>query len=215
MAAAAPYVGPDPGAGQYSLYKAQADTAYANAQAQISNQRGSFLQGQGLTGQYDASGNYTGFAVDGSNPGGAYQQLQGADASAMQRSDAALGAIGFGGGLAQQHHEAAQNAVSQNAADWATNAQGQLAAYGQQGTDASNNYQGGLYQDFLGNMKASIDAGQFNPASYVGLDIPGYGTFTADDAKALGISLGIGTPASTTPPPAWKPPKGPKARKGA
>jgi hypothetical protein len=165
-----------PGAGQYGVYSAGVINAYQQAQAAVQQQRGSFLQGQGLTGQYDANGNYIGFGVDANAPGGAYQQMQQQNAQSGMQSDAALGALGFGGGVAQQHSEATQQGVSQNAANWASNALGNLGGFSQQ--EQQNTQQEGsqLYSGLLSDITSAIANGTYNPANYSGINIPGYGT---------------------------------------
>lgn len=191
------YVGPTPGSGQYGMYQAQAENAYASAIQQIGSQRGQFLSQQGLTGQYDGSGNFTGFDY-GSDPNGAYQQMNAHNAGQGAADDAAIGATGFRGGLVNQQHEAAQSAYSQNATNWATNAQGQLNQYQQQGIQAGDQYTNSLFDGLNTSIQTAIQNGTYNPADYSGLSI---------DGQAVTPPPGAGPPAGgTTDPGAWKPP---------
>lgn len=186
MAAATPatggsgtYTGPVPGSGSYGLYKAQADAAYAAAEAKIAAQRGQFLQNSGLVGEYDPSGAYTGFHINASDPTGSYQQMQMANALTGQQNDAAVAGMGFqGGGLTKAMHEKSQQGLQDNASNWAQNVVQQIGAFGQADQSATQQYGDQLYTNLLNDVQTAIQNGTYNPANYNGISIPGYGDIT-------------------------------------
>ncbi len=180
------YNGPTPGAGAFGVYQTQADQAYQSAVAATQAQRAQFLTSQGLDGQYDpTTGAFTGVSIDPNAPGGAYQQMLGQNTQAVGQQHAAASALGFGGGLAQQQQEQAQQAVSANAANWANQAVGTLAGFNQQDIQASQTQQNNEVGELENEINTAIQNGTFNPANYVGLTIPGYGTITAQTIGAL------------------------------
>lgn len=199
----ATYTGPTPGSGQYGLLQAQADAAYQEALGATQQQRSQFLQGQGLAGEYGADGSYTGFHIQANDPFGAYQQMESGNAQQGAADDAAIGAVGFKGGLATQMHEAAQKGYSANAANWAMNNLNQLGAFAQQDVQSTKTHGDTLYSDLLNSIQTAIANGTYNPADYTGITIPGYGTITPGTLPpATSDSGSTGSAGDTfTPPP--------------
>jgi hypothetical protein len=193
------YTGPTPGAGSYGILQAQAEKSYGDAVSQIATQRTSFLGQQGLTGNYDpTSGNFTGFDVDANNQSGAYQQMENQNAGQAQADDAAIGSMGFGGGLATQQHEAANRQYSANAANWASNAGMGFDALSQKDIAAKQQTGDTLYNGLVDNIQNAIANQTFNPADYTNVSIPGYGDLSSDDIGAIATGLGYKTPGTTT-----------------
>jgi len=188
------YNGPLPGAGQFGLYQAGVEQAYQNAKTTISGQRSQFLQGQGLSGQYDSTGNYTGFGIDANSPTGAYQQMNSANAQAGATNTAAFHGEGFmGGGVMQGQQEAAQKGYSLNAANWAQNAVMQLGNLGQQDIANTQNRGQQEYSGLLSDVQTAIANGSYNPANYSGITMPDGTVFKAPP---------LGTGGTTAP---WQP----------
>lgn len=185
------YVGPTPGSGQYGIYQAQAQAAYAAASQQIGNQRTSFLGDQGLTGMYDADHNFTGITNVDPNAHGAYQQMTMANAAQGASDDAAIGALGFGGGLGHQMHEQANSNYSALAANWAQQAQGQLNSFEQAGQANQQDYTNNLFSGLQDSIQTAIANGTYNPADYSGLSIGGNAFTPPPGAPQLG---GTGNP---------------------
>lgn len=185
------YVGPTPGSGQYGIYQAQAQAAYQQASQQIGNQRTAFLGDQGLTGTYDANHNFTGATNVDPNAHGAYQQMTAANAGQGMSDDAAIGALGFGGGLSHQMHEQANQNYSALAANWAQNAQGQLNSFEQQGQQNQQDYTNNLFSGLQDSIQTAIANGTYNPADYSGLSINGQTLNLPTAAPPLG---GTGAP---------------------
>ncbi len=179
------YVGPTPGSGQYGIYQAQAQAAYDMASRQIGSQRTAFLGDQGLTGQYDSNHNFTGAFTADPNAHGAYQQMNIQNAGQGASDDAAIGALGFGGGLANQMHEQAHGNYSALAANWAQNNQGQLDSFEQQGQQNQQTYTNSLFSGLQDSITTAIQNGTYNPADYSGLSIGGQ-TFTPPTATPIG-----------------------------
>jgi hypothetical protein len=159
------------------MYAAQAAEALQRAQAQIQQQRGQFLQQSGLAGQYDTGGNFTGFKVA-AGPGtnqGTYQQTLQNNAQAAEQVDASNRGSGFaGGGLSQQAVDAAKRYAESTTSQWAQGVTQTLGDLGQQQTQATQDYNSGLYNQFLSEVQGAIANGTFNPADFSQINIPGY-----------------------------------------
>ena len=174
----ATYTGQLPGATQFGMYQAQANEAYSQALANIQNRRSDLLRQAGLEGVYDANGNLTDTRVA-AGPGaefGAYQQMMHGLAGQGEQVDAARAGLGFGGGLSQQLADQGQRDASQQSQAWGDSVLQGIKGLGQEQLDARQQYNDGLFQQMLGNVRGGIDAGQFNPADFSGL-MDNYGPY--------------------------------------
>jgi hypothetical protein len=172
------YTGPTPGSGAYGIFQATAQQAFDAAQQQLGAQRTSFLHSQGLLGQYDPNGAFTGhFTVDANNPGGAYQQMQQGNAAQGEADQAAIAGTGLGGGLGHQMQEQSQQGLSQHAAAWASGAGQQFDQFSQQGVANETGFTNSLFGGLQQSIQDAIANGTYNPADYSGISIGGT-TFT-------------------------------------
>ena len=180
------YTGSTPGQDQYNIYAAQRTQAYNNALQQIQDQRNQYLQASGLQGVFDANGNMTDFSVQANDPSGSYQQMMVGNAQQGASDDAAMHALGFGGGLAQQMQDSAQQGYAANAANWGAGVNAQIAGLGQQQQAATDSYNQDLATELLNNIQAGISTQAFNPFD------PGSGNTSVTDP-------GTATPPFTPP----------------
>lgn len=134
---------------QYGMFAAQAQKAYQDALTNIQNQRADLLKSAGLEGVYGQDGTLQSTKVQSDAPYGGYQQLMQGLGSAGEQIDAQQAALGFGGGLAQQMHDQAQQQYSGQYNDWSQGVLGGIANLGQQQLQAGQDYNDALYQQQL------------------------------------------------------------------
>lgn len=166
------YTGPDPGLGQYGILQGQAEKTYADTQAQLATQRTSLLGNSGLV-----DNGTGGWQVDPNNQSGTYQIMNNQLAGQGAADDAAIGAMGFGGGISQHAREMAQQGYGATQASWLdnlTNGQGGLQDLKTQGVNAGQKRSGDEFQALMSDIQTAIANNQFNPANYSGIKIDGY-----------------------------------------
>ncbi len=148
------YTGVLPGQAAYDSQAATLKAAYEAAQAKITQQRSGIYTQYGI----DAQGNP--IADD---PTGAYQQTAAGaahDADALQAAQVG----GFGGGLAAQQTGGAQAAAGGAFASLAQQYKGATGALDDADTQATQDYNNGLYQAMLANVQSGIENGNYNQA---------------------------------------------------
>jgi hypothetical protein len=190
--------GPIPNAGQFGIWQAQANQAYSSAQAKIAQQRGQFLQNAGV----DSSGQLLG-----DDPNGGFQQLNAAQAQQSMADEAAQSASGLGGGVAAHHRLAAAQGYSKNAADFAKQITDTSGQYDQAASQNTTDYQNSQVNTLLASIQQAISQGNYNPADYSGINIPGYGDITSLLPPAP-PSPGLGQGSTDTQ--TWTPPHNPR-----
>jgi len=156
-----------PGASGYAQANLLAQTAYDNAMARYKQQRSNTLLSYGY--RQNAAG---GYEVDPNNEYGQYQQMLKGDANQSEALDRNQAASGWGGGSgyigAQQ--EDLSYARGAGRADLGQRLTGTLADIAGGEQSAAYDRDANLYQNELEAAQRAIDAGQFNPGDYTGLD---------------------------------------------
>lgn len=172
------YDGGIAGATQFNQYAAMQKTAYDQAKLRLNDQRNSFLQQSGLGGTFNDKGEFTGITHLGGDDAyyGGYQTMNRGLGQQGEENDAAISGMGFGGGLANQARESAQRDYSQQSGDFSMGVGDTLKQVGADEQSMTTDYQNDLQQKFLDMVRQDIADGNFNPADYSGITIPGYGT---------------------------------------
>lgn len=200
-------VKPDPSANtQYLMFADQAKKAYGDALTNIQNQRADLLKNAGLEGVYNDQGTLTSTRVM-AGPGaqfGGYQQMMAGLGNAGEQMDAQQASLGFGGGLANQMHDQAQQGYEQQTNDFGQGVLQGITGLGQQQLQAGQDYNDALYQQ---QQALGYDP---NTADFSGLPgtLPDYGSMQTDNG-AFGKNNNI-NPSGTR----WHPPKPNRPKRG-
>lgn len=184
-----PYSTPIPGVALYGQAAAAAQKAYAQALAQLNQNRGSLLRSYGYLGDIDSkTGTVKNVRVDPHNPYGQFQQLLRNSALASEAAvDDAVGR-GIHGGLAHQAESQVQYEHGMQSAQLGQALTDSLSQLQQeQSADAEARDQA-LYQAELDQLRTAMDTmasnGSVNPANDAGLTYPDYGSSSTESAPA-------------------------------
>lgn len=195
------YATPTPGVAQYGQAALLAKTAYQQALARLNQKRQGTLRQFGYQGDIDPeTGTVKNVRTDGNNPYGLFQmnnrtQARGLDQAAWNAQERGLGT---GGGLAAQMQNDLRFQYGAQDAQMGQDLVGSLAEYQDAQTSAAQQRDAALYQAELEAARMAIQAEQWNPADYAGLDYPDYGA--GDSQVAVAIKKTAPKPAAKKPP---------------